>query len=127
MDIKGALNQALPISLRQRERGLERVTKSDKSTDRDGNGQTTYDDNSKRQQQEPMTDEQFEKALEHLRGLSVVREQNLTVEMVFQGQRKVVLIKESDGKVLRRIFEPELATLQVVGGTEKGQLLSKTA
>jgi hypothetical protein len=76
---------------------------------------------------EPMSDEQFQKALEHLRGLQVVKDNHLeVVEMVSEGKR-IVILKEPGGKIIRRINESELWTLQAVKDYEKGQFLSRSA
>lgn len=123
MDIKSALNAVLPLSLRPRDK-VERTIKSDSTTDRDANGQMP---SGGEQQQGPMSDEQLQKALEHLRSLPVVKDHSLSVELIEQEGRKFVLIKEPNGKVVRRIHESELWSLQVVKSSEKGQLLRKTA
>lgn len=127
MDIKNALNSVLPPSLRPKER-VERSIKSESTTDRDGNGQMPFDQGGQNEKRGPMSDEQIKKALEHLRGLQAVKDHLLTIELVTKEDgKRFVLIKEPDGKVVRRIYEHELWSLQAVQDTDKGQLLRKTA
>jgi len=129
MDIKNALNAILPPSLRKAAPS-ERSIKAGDTTDRDANGQAAYDQNQQQQHREPMTEEQLKKALEHLASLPAVKEHNLSVELVELQGKKFVLLKEADGKVLRKIPENELWTLPVMNDSDprkKGQLLRKTA
>lgn len=128
MDIKNALNAVIPPQLRAKD-GVDRSIKMSNTTDRDANGQQTFQEQN--QHKEPMTDEQFEKAMEVLRNLPAVIEHNLTVEMIDHEGKRLVLLKEPDGKILRRIHEAELWTLpefkSTDPGNQKGQLLRKTA
>jgi uncharacterized FlaG/YvyC family protein len=128
MDIKNALNSIMPPSLRKTVQ-TDRSIKAGNTTDRDANGQASYDQN--QQQREPMTEEQLKKALEHLKSLPAVKDHNLTVELVETQGKRFVLLKEFDGKVIRRIPEIELWTLPVMNESDptnkKGQLLRKTA
>ncbi|MGZ5278888.1 MAG: flagellar protein FlaG [Pseudobdellovibrionaceae bacterium] len=129
MDIKNALNAILPPSLRK-VAPSERQIKAGDTTDRDANGQAAYDQNQKQQHHEPMTEEQLKKALEHLASLPAVKDHNLSVELVDLQGKKFVLLKEANGKVLRKIPESELWTLPVMNDSDprkKGQLLRKTA
>lgn len=129
MDIKNALNAILPINVKQKT-GVDRSIKSGNTTDRDANGQAAYDQNQQQQQRPPMTEEQLEKALQQLREYPAIKEHNLTVELVEQAGRRFVFLKESDGKVIRRIPEAELWTLPNMSPNDpkpKGQLLRKTA
>lgn len=125
MDIKNALNAVLPLALRPKEK-VDKELKSDSTTDRDGNGQMPFGGGGQ-EQHGPMSDEQMKRALEHLRSLAAVKEHNLTVELVENEGKRMVLIKEPDGKLVRRIMEAELWTLQAVSGSDKGQLLRKMA
>lgn len=127
MDIKNALNAVIPPQLRQKD-GVDRTIKMGNTTDRDANGQQMYQE---QKPKEPMTEEQFEEALQVLKNLPAVKEHNLTVEAIEHEGRRIVLLKESDGKVLRRIHEAELWTLPEMKSSDpsnkKGQLLRKTA
>lgn len=125
MDIKNALNQVIPIGLRTKG-PVQKTIKSDSTTDRDANGQQAFG-GQQEQHREPMSEEQLQKALEHLRGLAVVKDHGLSVELIDQAGRKFVLLKEASGKVIRRIPESELWTLQIMQDEKKGQLLNKSA
>lgn len=125
MDIRNAVGSLLPTNLRKKD-PIERIIKSDNTTDRDGNGQMPQGDK-REDDRPPMSDEQLAKALEHLKSLSVVKDHHISLEVVVLEGKRFVLLQESDGKVIRRIPEHELWTLQVVKDNEKGQLLSKTA
>jgi uncharacterized FlaG/YvyC family protein len=129
MDIKNALNAILPLNLRAKT-GTDRALKAGNSTDRDANGQASYEQQQKQEHREPMSEEQLKKALQHLRDFPAVKEHNLTVELVEQDGRRFVYLKEPDGKILRRIHEAELWTLPVMTESDpnkKGQLLRRTA
>lgn len=123
MDIRNVLGSILPTNLSRKD-PVDRAIKSDSATDRDANGQMPQQEE---EHHPPMSEEQLERALEHLRNLAVVKEHNLTVELVVIEDRRFVLIREPDGKVVRRIHEQELWTLKEVKENEKGQLLRKTA
>ncbi len=103
----------------------EKAIKSDSTTDRDANGQQAG--GGEEQRREPMSDEQFEKALAHLRGLPVVKDHNLEVDVQNQNEKRFILLKEPTGKVVRRIPEAELWSLLRVKPNEKGQILRKSA
>ncbi|MBX3018343.1 MAG: hypothetical protein KF767_10665 [Bdellovibrionaceae bacterium] len=127
MDIRHAIGSLLPTNLRKKD-PVERNIKSDSATDRDGNGQMPGQDKNQGEQKPPMSEEQLKKAMDHLKGLPVVKDHNLLVELLTnEGGKRFVLLKEPNGKLIRRIPEEELWTLQVVKETEKGQLLRKTA
>ncbi len=118
----------MPPSLRKTAQA-DRSIKAGNTTDRDANGQSSYDQN--QQQRPPMTEEQLKKALEHLKSLPAVKDHNLTVELAEANGKRFILLKEFDGKILRRIQEAELWTLPVMNDSDpankKGQLLRKTA
>ena len=125
MEVKNVLGAILPIGIRGKEK-VEKTIKSDStSADRDANGQMASGGD--QQHREPMSEEQLKKAIEHLKSHAVVKDQNLTVQLLESEGKKFVLIKEPSGKTIRRIPESELWTLQVVKDNEKGQLLQKTA
>lgn len=125
MDVKNVLKAAIPLQLRAKEK-VEKTIKSDSTTDRDANGQMPSGEGSE-QDHSPMTDEEFSECLEHLRLMPVVKDHNLVIEVVNLEGRRFVLLKEYDGKVVRRINDLELRILKKVSSGEKGQLLRKTA
>lgn len=124
MDLKG-IGKPVNLPPVQGREKVERSISSEKTTDREGNGQAAYGEGG--EQHPPMNDEQFKKALEHLRNLQAIKDNHLEViEYVTEGKR-FVLLKEPSGKVIRRIPEKELWSLITVKNKEKGQLLSKSA
>lgn len=125
MDIKGVLKAVLPIDIRAK--SAEKTIKMDSTTDRDANGQMFQGGQQQEKEHPPMTEEQLKKALEHLKAHSVVKEQNLTVVLAKIEEKNFVIIKDLSGKIVRKIPESELWSLQVVKDSEKGQLLRKTA
>lgn len=104
----------------------ERAIKSDQTHDRDPNGQQAFPQNQENQHG-PMSDEQFNKALEHLKSLPAFKEHKWTVESEVQDdQTKIAIIKDNLGNLIRRIPEKELWTLPDEDNP-KGQLFKKTA
>lgn len=104
---------------------MDRAIKADSATDRDANGQSApKEDGSDRP---PMTEDEFEKAIVHLRSLAVVKEHSWTIESLVANEKRFVLIKDHLGKIIRRIPEPELWSLVQTTTSEKGQLLRKSA
>lgn len=125
MDIKGVLKAVLPLDIRSK-KSVEKTIQTGSTTDRDANGQM-FQEQQQEKEHPPMTEEQLQKALEHLKTLSVVKDHNLTIQLVQVEGKNFVHIQEPSGKIVRRIPEQELWSLQVVKDTEKGQLLRKTA
>ncbi len=126
MNIKGLLGNMLPTNPIRGASKTERAIKSDSAADRDANGQQAGAGN--QQHREPMTDEQIQKALEQLRNFSAIKEHGWLVELFLIENKKFVLIKDTNGTVIRRIPELDLWTLPA--GNEpgaKGQLLKKSA
>ncbi|WII70739.1 hypothetical protein QJS83_09730 [Bdellovibrio sp. 22V] len=125
MNIKGFFSNILPNN---EVRSVERVgktIKSDETHDRDANGQETYGGNQE-QQREPMTDEQLEKAMEHLRSLPAMKEHKWTVHLEEEEGNRFVIVKDNLGSVIRRIPELELWTLPT-DNSPRGQLLKRSA
>lgn len=127
MDVRNVLKAVLPPNL-QGSAKTEKTIKSESTTDRDANGQMAGG-GGQPQHHGPMSDEQFEKALEYLRSTAAVKDNGLTVEKAeSDGGRRLVLIKDPrTDKVIRRIMESELWSLQGVKSGGTGQLLRKTA
>jgi uncharacterized FlaG/YvyC family protein len=125
MNIKGVLGGVIPSDIRPVARVDKGIKADSSSSDRDANGQMAQDQGQKKHP--PMNDEQKKKALEHLRSLAVVKDNSLSVEWASFENKNIVLIKEPSGKIVRRIPEEELWSLQSVQNSGKGQLLRKTA
>lgn len=125
MNIKGLLGTAVTPQVRPTDK-VDRSIKQDSSHERDANGQQAWSDGERRHG--PMSDEQLQKALEHLRQLAAVRENKWTVELqVVEEQKKFVLIKDNLGNLIRRISESELWTLPLDEEAPKGNLLKRSA
>ena len=123
MNIKGLVGNIIPNEVRGVSR-TERAIKSDETHDRDANGQEAS--SQQQEQREPMTDEQLEKALAHLRNLSSFKEHKWTVQMETNHLGRFAVVKDNLGTVIRRIPELELWTLPS-DSEPRGQLLKKTA
>ena len=115
-----------PIRSKDGQTKVERTIKSDSSHDRDANGQQAYDQN-KRQQQGPMSDEQFKKAVDYLLALPSIKEHKWIVETIVEDSLRVLLIKDNLGNLVRRIPESELWSLPFDKDVRTGQLLKKSA
>src|SRR5690606_12700428 len=97
---------------------------SDSTHDRDANGQQAYQQ--QEQQREPMSEEQLEKAMEHLRNLPSMKEHKWTVHLENENEVRFVVVKDNLGTVIRRIPELELWTLPA-DNSSRGQLLKRSA
>lgn len=125
MNIKGLVgNNILPSEIRSVEK-IERTIKSDETHDRDANGQQAFGQNEK-EHKEPMTEEQLEKALEHLRNLPATKEHKWQIELEATATGRFVLVKDNLGTLIRRIPELDLWSLPS-DQSPKGQLLKKSA
>lgn len=127
MDIKNILKSVMPIATPTKK--ADASIKTESTTDRDANGQQQYPDGQPPEQHE-MTEEQFSKALKSLRESPAVKDNNLLLEVHISEGKRFVLLKEVNGRVLRRIPDQELWTLQASQqgkDSKKGQLLRKTA
>lgn len=124
MNIKSVLNPNTINSVKNVER-MERTIQSDSAHDRDPNSNNGYDQNQKNN--EPLTEEEIQRALEHLRGLPFVKEHGWVIEMYAEGAARFVLVKDSAGQLIRRFPESDLRTLPSDLEDKKGQLLKKTA
>ncbi len=124
MNIKGLLGPNIAPVVRPTEKTEPRGIKSDSAHDRDPNGQQA---GSEQKDHGPMSDEQIQKAIEHLRELQAVKENKWTVELSVEAKGKFVLIKDNLGTVIRKIPEAELWTLPMFDPSPKGHLLKRTA
>lgn len=124
MNIKGMFSNILPNT---EVRSVDRAGKaiqSDSTHDRDANGQQFYGE--QQQQREPMTDEQLEQAMEHLKNLPSMKEHKWTVHLEIQSEGRFVVVKDNLGTVIRRIPELELWSLPT-DNSSRGQLLKRSA
>ncbi|MEK2644237.1 hypothetical protein [Bdellovibrio sp. BCCA] len=125
MNIKGLISNILPETKVRSVENIGKTIKSDETHDRDANGQETYSGN-QGEHREPMSDEQLEKAMEHLRNLPAMKEHKWTVHLEVEDSGKFVIVKDNLGAIIRRIPELELWTLPS-DNSPRGQLLKRSA
>lgn len=125
MNIKGFIPNILPNTELRSIESIGRAIKSDQTNDRDANGQQSYGEN-QQEQREPMTEEQLEKSMDHLRNLPAIKEHKWTVHLETDNDKRFVIVKDNLGTVIRRIPELELWTLPA-DNSPRGQLLKKSA
>lgn len=125
MNIKGFISNILPDIKIKNVEGIGKTIQSDQTNDRDANGQEGYSQQ-QGQQHPPMSEEQLEKSMEHLRGLSVFKERKWSVSLERSENGVYVLVQDNLGTLIRRIPETELWTLPS-DDSPKGQLLKKSA
>jgi len=107
-------------------RAVEKVKggiKSDESHERDANGQQSSGD--PQQHREPMSDEMFQKAIDHLKQLPGVKEHNWSIEPAEINSKRFILVKDLQGHTIRRISEYDLWSLPLEGESPTGNLLKK--
>lgn len=124
MNIKGLTGIQIGPTVQKVEK-TDRMIKSDSTHDRDANGQQAFGDQKK--DRGPMSDEKFQKCIEHLKNLPSVKEHSWVVEPVTIDGRKFVYIKDNLGTLIRKIPEVDLWTLEDDKDSMKGHLLKKTA
>ncbi|WP_415062215.1 hypothetical protein [Bdellovibrio sp.] len=124
MNIKGFIPNILPNTEVRSVETIGKTIKSDETHDRDANGQETY--SGQQQQREPMTEEQLERAMEHLRSLPAMKEHKWTVHLENEDGVRFVIVKDNLGAVIRRIPELELWSLPT-DNSPRGQLLKRSA
>lgn len=125
MNIKGFLPNILNINEVRSVDNVGKAIKSDSTHDRDANGQEAYRQN-QQEHREPMSDEQLEAAMEHLRKLPAVKEHRWTVHLENLEEGRYVIVKDNLGGVIRRIPELELWSLPS-DNSPRGQLLKRSA
>lgn len=125
MNIKGLIPNILAQEIRAIDR-TGRAIQSDTAHDRDANGQESYNQQNQ-EHKEPMSEEQIEKALEHLRSLPSFKEHRWTVELeVDDSGARFAVVQDNLGTVIRRIPELELWSLPT-DKDPRGQLLKRAA
>ncbi|KYG67216.1 hypothetical protein AZI86_09425 [Bdellovibrio bacteriovorus] len=126
MNIKGFISNIIPNNDVRSVDNIGKTIKSDSTHDRDANGQEAYQQQNQGEQHPPMSDEQLEKAMEHLRKLSATKEHKWTIELEVKDDLKFVLVKDNLGTIIRRIPEADLWTLPS-DDSPRGQLLKRSA
>lgn len=124
MDIKNISRDLLSPAITGVKKGKEVSVHS--GVDRDAqNGQGDLGRGQK--QEEPMSEEAFNEALEQLGDLKIIKEHGLKISFKMEGLYRIIFLQEPSGKTLRRLTEAELRELLKVEKGQKGQLLRKTA
>lgn len=128
MNIKNLLgNTAIGTPAATKAGTVNKPIKSENTNqDRDGNGQTGY---SRQQKKEKMSPEQFAKAIEILKDKSFVKDMNWIVLAIEENDVKYAWVQDQDGKTIRKIAEYDLWEVFDSTGEipNKGQLLKKVA
>lgn len=125
MNIKGFISNIIPNNEVRQVDTIGKTIKSDQTNDRDANGQESYQN--PQEHKEPMSEQQLEQALEHLRNLPATKEHKWTVELeVISEFERFALVKDNLGSVIRRIPELELWSLPSAD-SPRGQLLQRSA
>lgn len=91
------------------------------SKDRDPQNQQQAEDHRRRN----LSEQELLEAMEYLRGLQGVKDNNLTVRLDKRDGINVLYIEDSHGKVVRRIPEAEIALLNRDKEQKKGQIFDK--
>lgn len=126
MNIKGFISNIIPNNEIRAVESAGKTIKSDSTHDRDANGQESFSQNNP-EQREPMSEQQLEKALDHLRNLPASKEHHWTVELGSNDDgSRFVFVKDNLGNTIRRIPELELWNLPAADST-RGQLLKRSA
>ncbi len=102
-----------------------RAIQSDSTHDRDANGQETYQ-GQQQEQHEPMTEEQLEKSMDHLRSLPSLKEHKWTVHLEELPEGRFVFVMDNLGNLVRKIPESDLWSLPS-DDSPRGQLLKRSA
>lgn len=124
MNIKGLIPNINAPEVKAVDRA-GRAIQSDSAHDRDANGQESYQQQ-QQEQKPPMTEEQLETSMQHLRALPAFKEHRWSVELVNEDGARFVLVKDNLGTLIRRIPEAELWTLPT-DDSPRGQLLKRSA
>lgn len=124
MNIKGFISNILPDTKVRSVEGIGKTIQSDQTNDRDANGQQGY--SQQEQHHPPMSDEQLEKSMEHLRGLPAFKEHKWSVSLEKTEAGNFILVQDNLGTTIRRIPESELWTLPS-DDSPRGQLLKRSA
>lgn len=122
MNIRTVSNPIIPVeSLRTGETRDVKMQVS--SEDREADGQRKNDEENK----DPLNEEELKKVQEYLDNLTGLKANGLAIEIEQQGEHKVFLIKDHDGKVIRRIIEWEMRQLISDKDKKTGQIFDKSA
>jgi uncharacterized FlaG/YvyC family protein len=93
------------------------------TAERDADGRQPFGEDKKR----PVTPEELEKIIENLKKHPGVIASQLSVELVLEESRQFLLIKSSDGQIIRRVPESEFYQLLDNLDQASGRIYSKAA
>lgn len=125
MNIKGFIPNILNINDVRSVENIGKAIKSGEAHDRDANGQEAFSGN-QQEHREPMSDEQLEAVMEHLRNLPAMKEHKWTVHLEVLEEGRFVFVKDNLGGIIRRIPEMDLWSLPT-DNSPRGQLLKRSA
>lgn len=119
MNIKSIGSALPPFEIRN----IDKNKRTEGSADRDPHpDQGRGDETPKRH----LSDEEIQAAVEHLKQIPGVKDNNLTVRLVKENGIVVVFIEDPSGKIIRRIPEAELSTLNKIA-KPKGNILDRAS
>lgn len=123
MDIKGLARNVIPFPSVNKKDEAKAKSKLDADNEKEGNGQSAGDGGQKRRHLSP---EEVTEAIQFLENLAGVKDNNLTVRREVSPEGvTIVYICDRDGKVVRRIPESELSSLNTSKDKKSGHLLNK--
>jgi hypothetical protein len=134
MNIKGLVRNLSPFAKPSEKATAKEVAESKRvetgsASDRDANGK--QEQAGEEQQKRPLTQEDIDQAIAHLKSLQGVKDNNLSVECKMDDGITVIYVKDHIGKVVRRLAEPDIwYVLKTRANPEQkksGQLLNKSA
>lgn len=115
MNIKSITGIQVPQDVKKTEKRTQ-----DTSADRDAQQQ-----DGGQQERKKMTPEELLKAIDYLKALKGVAENNLRVRLDQSSDTAIIFIEDSSGKVVRRIPETDLWLLMQEKDKSKGHLFDK--
>lgn len=116
MNIKSIAGNLLPVEMKKIDKRAQ-----DTSADRDPN----HSGGDEKPAHHKMTDEEIEKAVEFLKNLKGIQDNNLQLRVEKKDGTLVVFIEDLSGKVVRRIPEQDLWQLAKDKDKSKGVLFDK--
>ena len=120
MNIRSLSNPVSPIeSLKTQE--AKNVKTDVSSEDRDADGRRKQDEERK----DPLNEEEMKRAMKYLENLTGLKSNGLAIEVDSSGEFKIFLIKDHEGKVVRRIIEWEVRSLFDEKDKKTGQIFDK--
>ena len=122
MNVRTVTNPISPLEKQKVSDSETNVKMNESSQDRDANGQRQQEDQS---DQSPLSEEEKKKAEEYLQNLDSLKISGLNYSFETSGEMKFIIIRDSEGNIVRRIPEYEMRSL--IGDKSKttGQIFHK--